>query len=159
MTGLFKHPSTYSPAKWPPEVGELVIIREKVVGDTNLLNGFCGVLQARDSKNGFVKLLDSEEVSLKCFLLKELISTGKTPDELLQNIQPSQTDLSKALEVERSFPDFDLYPRTTLSSTSAKPKGRKPVSQKVKELTVDQTEYLKKMLIEQLTAAGIKLKN
>ena len=161
MTDLFDHPKNYSPAHWPPEVGTLAIIREKEVASTNSLNGFVLVVCAADSSHAFGRLLDSTMIDMKCFPLDELIATGKTPDQLMEMFQPTSEEVSKALEVERSMPDFDAYPRRSSStSTSAKktPRGRKSAVQKINEMSPEQVAQLKSLLMQTLQAQGIELK-
>ena len=134
----FQHPRTYSPAPWPPKVGELVILLAEP-------RGFVGVLVSQDADQCQVKLLDSIEVRL--FHIEDLISTGLTPDELCKQYQPDAQTLSANLAVERSLPDFSKFKK----KTTKKPREQKP-------LTEFQTQQLKALLIEKIKAVGLKLK-
>lgn len=147
MTSLFSHPRTYSPAPWPPKVGELVVIRQKTVGDENGLNGFCAVVEYLNPLKPIVgvRLLDSEDKELKRFPLEELISTGKSPSELLAEFMPTDLEFSEALRIERSLPDFSLFKRTKKPGTKS-PKAKKSE----KELSPEQVSLLKKLIIAKL---------
>lgn len=149
MSTLFSHPRTYSPAPWPPRVGELVVIRQKTVGDENGLNGFCGVVEYLDPLKPVVgvRLLDSEDKELKRFPLEELISTGKTPADLLTEFAPTDAEFSEALRIERSLPDFNLFKK--LSKKGGGVKKTKPKKSE-KELSPEQVSLLKKLIIAKL---------
>ena len=143
------HPREFSPAPWPPRVGQLVVVYLADVGDENGLNGYCGILREINRETSCrVQLLDSES-EWKDFRIDQLISTGKTPEDLLKQYAPSPQSLSAALAQERGFPDFEKFKRR--KSTGKKPK-------KKKELSADQTAFLKKLIVQKLQEAGVGVK-
>lgn len=147
MTSLFSHPRTYSPAPWPPKVGELVVIRQKTVGDENGLNGFCAVVKGFTASRALIQLLDSEDKKWLEFDQEEVISTGKTPADLLAEFMPTDLEFSEALRIERSLPDFNLFKRPSKKGTGVK---KTKTKKSEKELSPEQVSLLKKLIIAKL---------
>ena len=133
------HPRLLSPAPWPPKEGQLVIL----LGEPK---GFVGVLKERKLNKCKVRLLDAQN-EIKDYNIKELISTGRTPEYLCSQYKPTPIELSQAVGIERSLPDFGKFRKKSVS------KKREP-----KQISEAQKEFLKRLLVEKLKAVGIKLK-
>ena len=97
--------SLYSPHQWPPVVGQLVILLDEP-------RGYVGVLVSVRDKSGYVRLLDSTDDYVQMDLTS-LLSTGKTPQDLITQYELTPQELSKGLATERSFPDFSRVKKTT----------------------------------------------
>jgi len=143
------HVRDCSPAPWPPQVGELVIL---YTSPESKLRGFVGWVERIEVTSGryMVRLLDSHTNNpTMTFFPEELISTGKTGDELVKQYLMDDLSLSQAIETERSMPDFDLVkPKTKAkSSTKAKPKS---LNQALKSLTPEQVESLARLVLTKL---------
>jgi hypothetical protein len=90
-----------SPAPWPPRVGECVII-------TQPPNGYAGVVESL-LNDGYVLVRLLDQLPQKPALrvdVHQLISTGKTPAQLVEQYIPTPDSLVAALAEERSVPDF-----------------------------------------------------
>ena len=135
------HPRDLSPYPWPPEVGEVVILYTSPDSKTR---GYVGLVEQLETNSGrySIRLLDSTDKTLILSAL-ELIPTGKTPAELVAQYQPSDLDLSKAVETERSLPDFS---KLKTKKTKAQPKP-KTLNQALKSLSEDQTKALARLLM------------
>jgi len=126
---------------WPPKPGQLVIL----LGEPR---GFVGLLLERKLNTCKVRLLDSELEPID-YHVEQLIATGHTPEDIVAKYKPTDIQLSHSLDVERSLPDFE---RLQKKSTKTKAKREK------KPLTEVQLMFLKRLLVDKLKAAGIKLK-
>ena len=146
------HPRDCSPAPWPPQVGELVVLLTEPESQTR---GYVGQLVAYQSTDqtgvgqvyAHIRLLDSADKPLQVSVM-HLISTGKHPDDLIKMYEPSDIALSSAVELERSLPDFDLYKKTKASAK--KPKSKQTLKSQLAGLSADQQEQLIRLVMLKL---------
>lgn len=134
-----------SPAPWPPRVGQLVVLLAEP-------RGFVGVLVERKLNMCKVRLLDSQDEPRE-YHVEQLIATGRSPVDLLSGYELTDVQLSDNLATERSLPDFEqLYKKPKTVGRASKKKEQKP-------LTEVQLVFIKRLLVDKLKAAGIKLKS
>ena len=147
------HVAELSPHRWPPEVGELVILYTSPDSKTR---GFVGVVEVveQESRNYIVRLLDSVDEPM-ILLADQLISTGQTPQDLLTQYIPTDLQLSHALETERTFPDFETMKTKTSKSTKSTSSKPKTLKQALKSLNKDQAEQLMRLMIKQVQETKI----
>lgn len=137
------HARDLSPHPWPPKEGEVVVLYTSPQDKTR---GYVGVLIAHKDSVCEVQLLDSTDTILNV-PIEQLISTGKTGLELCTQYTPTAINLSQAVEIERTMPDFSVV-RTKQSST--KPKKPKSVQEELKTLTKDQVAQLAALVLRKL---------
>lgn len=137
------HARDLSPHPWPPKEGEVVVLYTSPQDKTR---GYVGILVASKGGVGEVQLLDSTDTVLHV-PVEQLISTGKTGLDLCTQYIPTALNLSQAVEIERTLPDFSVV-RTKQSST--KPKKPKSVQEALKTLNKDQITQLAALVLRKL---------
>jgi hypothetical protein len=130
-------------------VGEVVIL---LTTPESKLRGFVGVLTNIDKGSCQVRLLDSVDTVLK-LVSTELITTGRKPQDLVEQYVVTDLSLSQAVDLERSLPDFDLMKAKPKSKSSTKatktPKSKQSLGQLIKGLSPEQLKALGALLINQ----------
>jgi len=124
--------SLYSPHSWPPQVGQLVILLDDP-------RGYVGILLSITGDRTEVKLLDAQDEVFETNL-SALLPTGKTPQDLVLQYEPTALSLSQNLAIERSIPDFTRLRKST----------KKGGTRKKKVLTEANKMFLAKLIKEEL---------
>jgi hypothetical protein len=142
------HVRDLSDAQWPPQEGELVIL---YTSPESKLRGFVGWVDHIEGVSRYVvRLLDSPESHLT-LSADELISTGKSGNDLVTQYVQSDQALSQAISNERSFPDFELVKPLAKSRTQARVKSQpKSLTQALKALTAEQSTVLAQLVLAKL---------
>jgi len=105
-----------SPIEPPIKVGKVGLLIS-----TGLNNGYCVVVDSITSDVATVHYLDSTPNEEKFEVdLWTIIPSDKSPHDLLSRFVPTDKSLTKALEFERSLPDFSKLPSKKKSSTKPK---------------------------------------
>ena len=146
------HPRDLSPAPWPPQVGELVIL---YTSPESKLRGFVGWTERIESGRYMVRLLDSHTGHPGLTVSpEELISTGKLGQSLVEQYIASDLELSQAVENERTLPDFELVkPRTQARGKGKSQTKTKSLNQALKDLTPEQSTALAHMVLKRIKEA------
>lgn len=132
--------SLLSPHSWPVQIGELAILLVRP-------RGFCVEIVQIDQakKSASVRFLDAvhDNLSIRQYLLSELIPTRRKPKDLVSMYSLSALELDLAVDRERSMPDFSKLKKHKSKSVSKKKK-------EPKKLTLEQKKFMKKLLIERI---------
>lgn len=127
----YKH-ELYSPHKFPPKLGEVVILLDEP-------RGYVGILVGVDDTIGIVRLLDSQAGDFKT-PLTSLLPTGKTPTDLTSQYSSTPEEFSQNLSVEREFPDFSRIKKKKGGGKKKEPK----------KMTQEQKVFLAKLIKQKL---------
>lgn len=133
------NPFLYSPTR-TINVGDLAITLDDP-------RGFCVIVTNITSEIiSFHYLDDKDKIEHKTDT-NHLIPTGKTPLSFLELYEPTPVSLDRALDLERSFPDFtQVKPKTKGGGSRQKAK---------KELTDGQKDLLKELILRKLKGEQI----
>jgi hypothetical protein len=125
-----------SPIEPPIKVGKVGLLIS-----TGLNNGYCVVVDSITSDVATVHYLDSapgeEEFEVD---LWTIVPSDKSPDDLLKRFVPTDASLTKALDFERSLPDFTKLP------TKSKSKPKKSLAEELVGLSVEDKKALGELL-------------
>lgn len=108
-------PTLYSPIKRLARVGELAILLDNP-------RGYCVVVVEADSQQASVRFLDDTVDTYHTYPLLSLIPTGKTPQSIIEQYEPTPQELDVAVDYERSLPDFTKVYKKKGKSVPAKKK-------------------------------------
>ena len=121
-------PLTYSPIKRLARAGELAILLDDP-------RGYCVVVQSiyarpnEPAQLASVRFLDeTNSHTHHTYPLQSLIPTGKTPQSIIQQYEPSPVELDAALDQERKMPDLTRTSKKKgggATGKSAKPNKKK----------------------------------
>lgn len=137
-------PRRYSPAPWPPRIGELVILLDEP-------RGYCAELIVTCEGYASVVLLDDEDRTLRRYPINSLISTGKRPADLVSMYLPDPLSFDQAVENERGNIDFTKLKRPKAKGGVTKKRKKKELHAKTKkELTGDQKDFFARLIRERL---------
>lgn len=111
--------------------------------------GYCVEVlnQSKDGQIVKARFLDDASDSIQHYTFDSLVQTGKTTLDLLSLYEPSDQEFARALEDERSVPNFQALKKSTSKTSKKKPKQAQTLSDDtLKQLIKQDPSILKKIL-------------